>query len=82
MLEHVKDNVSKQCDQNEAAANKIRDRLRNYEDKLKDLDDALKEAAEMVKTANNQNGLNSQALADTLVMANEQSSQSDIRNQD
>ncbi|XP_076001162.1 laminin subunit alpha-3-like [Genypterus blacodes] len=66
LLEYVKANVSKQCDQNEVAANKIRDHLRDYEAKLKDLDDALKEAVEKVKTANAQNGLNAQALEDML----------------
>ncbi|CAJ1072333.1 laminin subunit alpha-3-like [Xyrichtys novacula] len=64
LLDYIKGNVSKQCDQNEAAAEKIRDLLEGYEDKLKDLDDALKEASELVKKANTQNGLNAQALKD------------------
>lgn len=62
------DNVSKQCDQNEAAADKIRGLLKAYDTKLKDLDKALKEAADMVKKANAQNGLNSQALGDLQVV--------------
>lgn len=78
MLEHIKANVSKQCDQNKAAADKIRDLLKDYEAKLKDLDEALKEAVDLVKKANTQNGLNAQALKDLLVMA--QSNKSVIRN--
>lgn len=54
--------MSKQCDQNEAAAKKIRGLLEGFEDKLKDLDEALKNATNMVKKANSQNGLNAQAL--------------------
>ncbi|XP_062285798.1 laminin subunit alpha-3-like isoform X1 [Scomber scombrus] len=64
LLDYIKANVSKQCDQNEAAADKIRGLLKDYDTKLKDLDKALKEAADMVKKANAQNGLNSQALGD------------------
>ncbi|XP_034469915.1 laminin subunit alpha-3-like, partial [Hippoglossus hippoglossus] len=62
LLDHIKANVSKQCDQNEAAAKKIRGRLEDYEAKLKDLDKALKEATEMVKKANAENGLSAKAL--------------------
>lgn len=64
LLDYIKANVSKQCDQNEAAADKIRGLLKSYEDKLKDLDEALKEATDLVKKANTQNGLNAQALKD------------------
>ncbi|XP_070700517.1 laminin subunit alpha-3-like [Pempheris klunzingeri] len=64
LLDYIKANVSKQCDQNEAAAEKIRGLLKNYEAKLKDLDKALKEAVDLVKKANAQNGLNAQALKD------------------
>ncbi|XP_034559528.1 laminin subunit alpha-3-like [Notolabrus celidotus] len=64
LLDHIKANVSKQCDQNEAAAEKIRGLLKGYEDKLKDLDEALKEASDMVNKANTQNGLSAQALKD------------------
>ncbi|KAM7379372.1 hypothetical protein PAMP_004930 [Pampus punctatissimus] len=64
LLDYIKANVSKQCDQNEAAAEKIRDLLRGYNNKLKDLDEALKQAADLVKKANAQNGLNAQALGD------------------
>ncbi|KAM9845354.1 laminin subunit alpha-3-like [Aulostomus maculatus] len=64
LLDHIKANVTKQCDQNEAAAGKIRGLLKDYEAKLKDLDDALKEAVNLVKKANAQNGLNAQALGD------------------
>ncbi|XP_075877558.1 laminin subunit alpha-3-like isoform X2 [Nelusetta ayraudi] len=64
LLEHIKANVSKQCDENEAAAKKLRDLLKSYEDKLKDLDEALKEANDSVKKANVQNGLNAQAMED------------------
>ncbi|XP_059201052.1 laminin subunit alpha-3-like [Centropristis striata] len=64
LLDHIKNNVSKQCDQNEAAAEKLRGLLKGYEDKLKDLDKALKEAVDLLKKANTQNGLNSQALGE------------------
>lgn len=67
VLEHIKANVSKQCDENEAAAKKLRDLLKSYEDKLKDLDEALKEANDSVKKANVQNGLNAQAMEDLKV---------------
>ncbi|XP_060900726.1 laminin subunit alpha-3-like isoform X1 [Labrus mixtus] len=64
LLDYLKANVSKQCDQNEAAAEKIRGLMKGYKDKLKDLDEALQEASDFVKKANNQNGLNAQALKD------------------
>uniref|UniRef100_A0A667Z8V5 Si:ch211-241e1.3 n=1 Tax=Myripristis murdjan TaxID=586833 RepID=A0A667Z8V5_9TELE len=74
VLEHIKANVSKQCDQNEAAAEKIRGLLKDYEAKLKDLDEALKEAVDTVKKANTQNGLNAQAMDDLQVSTHESSS--------
>uniref|UniRef100_A0A8D3D4N3 Laminin subunit alpha 3 n=1 Tax=Scophthalmus maximus TaxID=52904 RepID=A0A8D3D4N3_SCOMX len=52
VLEYIKANVSKQCDQNEAAAEKIRGLLKAHEAKLKDLDKALKEATDLVMKAN------------------------------
>ncbi|XP_030015975.1 laminin subunit alpha-3-like isoform X2 [Sphaeramia orbicularis] len=64
LLDHIKANISKQCDQNEAAAKKIRSLLKDYEAKLKDLDAALKEAADLVKKATAQNGLSAQTLKD------------------
>lgn len=67
MLEHIKANVSKQCDENEATAKKLQDLLESYEDKLRDLDEALKEASDSVKKANVQNGLNAQAMEDLKV---------------
>lgn len=67
VLDYIQANVSKQCDDNEAAADKIRDLLGGYKDKLKDLNKALKEATDLVKKANTQNGLNSQALEDLQV---------------
>nr|XP_046263462.1 laminin subunit alpha-3-like isoform X2 [Scatophagus argus] len=66
LLDYIKANVSKQCDDNEAAAERIRGLLNSYEDKLDDLDKALKEATDLVKKANAQNGLNAQALGDAL----------------
>uniref|UniRef100_A0A8C4F1H6 Laminin subunit alpha 3 n=1 Tax=Dicentrarchus labrax TaxID=13489 RepID=A0A8C4F1H6_DICLA len=72
MLNYIKANVSKQCDQNEATAEKIRGLLKDYQDKLKDLDEALKEATDLVKKANNQNGLNAQGLKDLQVQEYEQ----------
>lgn len=68
VLDYIKANVSKQCDENEAAAEKIRGLLTNYTDKLKDLDKALKEAADLVKKANAQNGLNAETLEDLQVI--------------
>lgn len=67
MLDYIKANVSKQCDLNEAAAEKIRDLMKGYEDKLKDLDEALKDASDLVNKANSQNGLSAQALKDLQV---------------
>uniref|UniRef100_A0AAX7W413 Laminin subunit alpha 3 n=1 Tax=Astatotilapia calliptera TaxID=8154 RepID=A0AAX7W413_ASTCA len=60
--------VSKQCDENEAAADQIRGLLEGYEAKLKELDKALKDAADLVKNANAQNGLNAKTLGDLQVM--------------
>lgn len=68
MLDYIKSNISKQVDQNEEAAQKIRGLLMNYTAKLEDLDKALKEAKDLVKKANAQNGLNAQALGDLLVI--------------
>lgn len=67
VLEHIKANVSKQCDENEATAKKLQDLLESYEAKLRDLDEALKEATDSVKKANVQNGLNAQAMEDLKV---------------
>ncbi|XP_056148615.1 laminin subunit alpha-3-like [Lampris incognitus] len=66
LLEYIKANVSKQYERNEAAAEQIRNKLKDYEAKLKDLEEALKEAGDMVKKANTQNGLNAQAMEDLL----------------
>ncbi len=68
MLDYIRANVSKQLDQNEAAADKIRGLLKGYEAKLKDLDEALKNASDLVKKANAQNGLSAQAMEDLQVM--------------
>lgn len=67
VLEHIKANVSKQSDENEAVTKKLQDLLKSYEDKLKDLDQALKEANDSVKKANAQNGLNAAAMDDLKV---------------
>ncbi|XP_005912783.1 laminin subunit alpha-3 isoform X3 [Haplochromis burtoni] len=64
LLDYIKNNVSKQCDENEAAADQIRGLLEGYEAKLKELDKALKDAADLVKNANAQNGLNAKTLGD------------------
>lgn len=69
VLDYVKANVSKQVDQNKAAADQIQGLLKGYEAKLKELDDALKEASGLVKQANTLNGLNSQTLEDLQVRA-------------
>lgn len=68
MLDFIKANVSKQYDQNEAAAEKLRGLLKNYEAKVKDLEKALKEAGDLLKKANTQNGLSAQALEDLKVV--------------
>lgn len=68
MLDYIKNNVSKQCDENEAAADQIQGLLEGYEAKLKELDKALKDAADLVKNANAQNGLNAKTLGDLQVM--------------
>ncbi|XP_054888860.1 laminin subunit alpha-3-like isoform X2 [Poeciliopsis prolifica] len=62
LLDYIKNNFSKQSDQNEAAAEKIHSNLKDYNAKLKDLEKALEEARNLVKKANTQNGLNAQTL--------------------
>ncbi|KAM4557143.1 laminin subunit alpha-3-like [Fundulus diaphanus] len=62
LLDHIKTNFSKQCDQNEAAAEKIRSQMKDYNAKLKELEKALEKARDLVKKANTQNGLNDQTL--------------------
>lgn len=68
VLDYIKANVTKQYDQNEAAAKRLKGLLKDYEAKLKDLEEALKQAGDMVKKANSQNGLNTEALEDILVI--------------
>lgn len=60
--------MTKQSEQNEAAAEKIRSLLKGFNTKLKDLDKALKEAMELVKRANMQNGLSAKTLEDLQVI--------------
>ncbi|KAM4728827.1 laminin subunit alpha-3-like isoform 2-T2 [Anableps anableps] len=62
LLDYIKNNFSKQSDQNEAAAEKIRSHLKDYNAKLKDLEKALEEAKNLVKKASTQNTLNTQTL--------------------
>ncbi|RVE61913.1 hypothetical protein OJAV_G00175350 [Oryzias javanicus] len=64
LLDYIKTNMTKQSEQNEAAAEKIRSLLKGFNTKLKDLDKALKEAMEVVKRANMQNSLSAQTLED------------------
>ncbi|CAL8279923.1 unnamed protein product [Lota lota] len=66
LLEFIKADVSNQCDNNQAAADKIKGQLKGFEAKLKDLEKALKEAEDTVKKANAQNGLNAKSLKDLL----------------
>eukprot|EP00063_Salmo_salar_P020916 XP_013995751.1 PREDICTED: laminin subunit alpha-3-like isoform X7 [Salmo salar] len=66
LLDYIKANVTKQYDQNEAAAKRVKGLLKDYAAKLKDLEEALKQAGDMVKKANSQNGLNTEALEDIL----------------
>uniref|UniRef100_A0A8C7TGI4 Laminin subunit alpha 3 n=1 Tax=Oncorhynchus mykiss TaxID=8022 RepID=A0A8C7TGI4_ONCMY len=71
LLDYIKANVTKQYDQNEAAAKRVKGLLKDYAAKLKDLEEALKQAGDMVKKANSQNGLNTEALEDILVIIKE-----------
>ncbi|XP_068196189.1 laminin subunit alpha-3-like isoform X2 [Antennarius striatus] len=64
LLDNIKANISKQSDENESAAEKIRGLLKDYETKLNDLDKALKEATDFLRKANAQNTVSSQALGD------------------
>ncbi|XP_068614972.1 laminin subunit alpha-3-like [Brachionichthys hirsutus] len=64
LLDYIKANVTKQYDDNKAAADKIQGLLKDYHAKLKDLDKALKEATDFLRKANAQNGLSAQALGD------------------
>ena len=67
VLDYIKTNISRQCDVNQEAAEKISNLLMDYQAKLKDLDEVLKLAGDTVKKANTQNGLNAVALEDLLV---------------
>uniref|UniRef100_A0A665UIN3 Laminin subunit alpha 3 n=1 Tax=Echeneis naucrates TaxID=173247 RepID=A0A665UIN3_ECHNA len=67
VLDYITANVTKQSEQNEAAADKIQELLKNYDAKLKDLDKALKEASDLVKKANAENGLSAQSVVDLQV---------------
>ncbi|XP_066537073.1 laminin subunit alpha-3 [Hoplias malabaricus] len=64
LLEYVKNNCTKQYEQNEATANQIKGRLNNYEAKLKELESALEDAKATVEKANSQNSLNTKTLSD------------------
>ncbi|XP_041914213.1 laminin subunit alpha-3-like isoform X1 [Alosa sapidissima] len=65
-LEHIQNNVTRQCDQNKEAATRVEGLLKDFEDRLKDLEEALTQAKSLVEKANNQNNLNSQAMQDLL----------------
>lgn len=67
VLEHIKANVTKQCTENEAAAERLEGHLKDYEVKLKDLEAALKEAKDSLQKANMENNLSAQALKDMQV---------------
>ncbi|KAI5627198.1 laminin subunit alpha-3, partial [Silurus asotus] len=66
LLDYIKNTCTKQLNQNQNAADKIRELLQNYEDKLKDLEKSLNEANETVQKANTQNTLNAKTLNDQL----------------
>ncbi|KAL7875637.1 hypothetical protein AOLI_G00106000 [Acnodon oligacanthus] len=55
LLEYVKNNCTKQYDQNKETAKRIKGLLSDYEAKLKELEEALKQASDTVKKANGQN---------------------------
>ncbi|XP_061694545.1 laminin subunit alpha-3 isoform X3 [Syngnathoides biaculeatus] len=62
LLDYIKSDMSKQLDQNENSAGRLKEQLNNYDARLKELDKSLKDATELVKKANAQNGLNAQAM--------------------
>ncbi|XP_057713314.1 laminin subunit alpha-3-like isoform X2 [Corythoichthys intestinalis] len=66
LLDYIKSNMSKQLDENENSADKLKEQLKDYEAKLKQLDKSLKNATDLVKRANAQNELNAQALPEML----------------
>ncbi|XP_077376606.1 laminin subunit alpha-3-like isoform X1 [Festucalex cinctus] len=66
LLDYIKNDMSKQLDQNEGSAAKLKEHLKDYDAKLKELDESLKDAKNLVKKANVQNGLNAQALPELL----------------
>ncbi|KAL2097308.1 hypothetical protein ACEWY4_006515 [Coilia grayii] len=66
LLDYIRTNVTKQCDQNKKAAERIEGLLHDYNKKLKDLEEALKQAKDLVGKANTQNGLNIVALEDLM----------------
>ncbi|XP_038159689.1 laminin subunit alpha-3-like isoform X1 [Cyprinodon tularosa] len=64
LLDNIKNNVSEQCNENEAAVEKIQNQLKDFNSKLKDLEEALEKAKGLVKKANTQNTVNDQVLKD------------------
>ncbi|XP_030218470.1 laminin subunit alpha-3 isoform X1 [Gadus morhua] len=68
LLDFIKADVSKQCDTNQAAADKIKGQLKGFEAKLKDLERTLKQAEDNVKKASTQNGLNDKSLKELLLV--------------
>ena len=70
VLDHIKNEVTKQQELNKEAARRIAGLLKEHEAKLKDLEDALKDADDTVKKANGQNGINARSLEDLLVRTN------------
>lgn len=67
VLDYIKNNCTKQLNQNQEAAERIRGHLNDYKKKLKELEEALKEAKDTVQRANTQNTHNAQNLNDQLV---------------
>lgn len=49
VLENVR-NITKRCDENEAASKRVDSLLSSYEDKLKALEDLLKQAGDTLRT--------------------------------
>ncbi|XP_060769555.1 laminin subunit alpha-3-like isoform X2 [Neoarius graeffei] len=70
LLDYIKNNCTKQLNQNQEAAERIRGHLNDYEKKLKELEEALKEAKDTVQRANTQNTHNAQNLNDQLKRIN------------
>lgn len=60
-------NITKQCEDNKGASERVERFLNSYETKLKELEDSLKRAVDIVEDASGQNVVNAEHLKDVLV---------------